>query len=116
MIINDMMTTDLTTYRKPLDYWRSSDRADSKKHMFITDTLLSLFPIISLFMVVAIGVIHARHQKGYIYLYLFLSIVIYYGATIGLIDVIGFYTIPIVFSLWLITSYSIYKKKILARF
>ena len=31
MIINDMMTTDLTTYRKPLDYWRSSDRADSKK-------------------------------------------------------------------------------------
>lgn len=116
MIINDMMKTDLHPYRKPLEYWLSKDRADSKKHMFITDTLLSLFPIISLLLVVAIGVVHVRHQKGYVYLYLFIAIVLYYGATTGLIDVIGFYTIPVVFFPWVFISYYIYNKKILARF
>lgn len=116
MIINDMMKTDLHTYRKPLEYWLSKDRADSKKHMFITDILLSFFPIISLFMVVAIGVVHVRHQKGYVYLYLFLCILLYYGATVGLIDAIGFYTIPTVFLVWLLITYPIYRKKIVARF
>lgn len=116
MVINDMMKTDLNVYRKPIEYWLSKDRAESKKHMFITDTLLSLFPIISLFLVVAIGVVHVRHQKGFVYLYLFIGIVIYYAATIGLINVISFYTIPVVFFTWLIISYFIYRRKILARF
>ena len=116
IIINDMMTTDLTTYRKPLEYWLSSDRADSKRHMLITDILLSLFPIISLFFVAAMGIVHARHQKSYVYLALFLAIIFYYGATIGLIDVISYYTIPIVFFTWLIVTYSIYKRKIVDRF
>lgn len=116
MIINDMMKADLHTYRKPLEYWLSEDRAESKRHMFITDSLLSLFPLISLFLVVAIGVVHVRHQKGYVYLYLFIAITLYYGATIGLIDVISFYTIPVVFFTSLLLSYYIYHKKILARF
>jgi lipopolysaccharide export system permease protein len=116
MIINDMMKTDLHTYRKPLEYWLSEDRAESKRHMFITDSLLSLFPLISLFLVVAIGVVHVRHQKGFVYLYLFITITLYYGATIGLIDVISFYTIPVVFFTSLLLSYYIYHKKILARF
>lgn len=116
MIINDMMKADLHTYRKPLEYWLSEDRAESKRHMFITDSLLSLFPLISLFLVVAIGVVHVRHQKGFVYLYLFITITLYYGATIGLIDVISFYTIPVVFFTSLLLSYYIYHKKILARF
>lgn len=69
MFINDTMTTSLTTYRKPLEYWLSDDRADSKRHMFITDTLLSLFPIMSLFLVVAIGVVQVRHQKSSVYFF-----------------------------------------------
>ncbi|MBU0633253.1 LptF/LptG family permease [bacterium] len=116
MIINDMMKTDLNVYRKPLDYWLSKDRADSKRHMFITDTLLSIFPVISLFMVIAIGVVHVRHQKGYVYLYLFIAIVLYYGATIGLIDIISYYTIPVVFFTWLFLTYTFYRKKIVERF
>jgi lipopolysaccharide export system permease protein len=116
IIINDMMKTDLSTYRKPLEYWLSPERADSKRHMFITDVLLSLFPIISLFFVGAMGIVHARHQKSYVYAALFVAIVLYYGATIGLIDMISFYTIPFVFFTWLITTYTLYKRKIVSRF
>lgn len=116
IIINDMMKTDLTTYRKPLEYWQSDDRADSKRHMIITDILLSIFPIISLFFVLAFGIVHARHQKSYVYLALFLAIVFYYGATVGLIDVINYATIPTVLILWMVSTYIIYRKKIVARF
>ena len=116
IVINDMLKTDLSTYRKPLDYWLSSERANSKRHMFITDVLLSLFPILSLFFVAALGIVHARHQKSYVYAALFIAIVLYYGATIGLIDVIGFYTIPFVFFTWILTTYTIYKRKIIERF
>ncbi len=116
MHINDTMITDLTKYRTPLEYWKSEDRKESKTHMFITDTLLSIFPIISLFLVASIGVVHVRHQKGRVYLYLFLGVLAYYGATLGLQGILAFYTIPVVAITWLIVTYIIYRKKIVARF
>ncbi|MBD3823873.1 MAG: LptF/LptG family permease [Epsilonproteobacteria bacterium] len=116
MYINDSLKTDLTEYKTPLEYWQSEHRRESKRQMFITDTLLSIFPIISLFLVASIGIVHARHQKGRIYLYLFLGIVIYYGATMGLQKLLLFYTIPVVAILWTLITYIIYKKTIVARF
>lgn len=116
MFINDTMTTDLTKYRTPLEYWQSDDRKESKRHMMITDILLSAFPVISLFLVLSIGIIHARHQKSKVYLFLFLGILIYYGLTIALQDIIAYYTIPAVALTWLVVTYYIYKKTITSRF
>jgi len=116
MFINDTMTTDLTTYRSPINYWQSEDRKESKTHMFITDTLLSLFPVISLFLVLSIGIVHVRHQKARVYLYLFLGILLFYGATIGLQSTLVFYTIPVVIITWLVATYFIYKKQIVNKF
>ncbi|MDQ7042794.1 MAG: LptF/LptG family permease, partial [Sulfurimonas sp.] len=64
MLINDTMKTDIRTYKKPLEFWLSDDRAKDKKQMLITDFLMSIFPIISLFFVATIGVVHARHGKS----------------------------------------------------
>lgn len=116
MYINDNLKTDLTKYRTPLDYWLSDERKESKKHMLITDTLLSLFPVLSLFLVASIGIVHVRHQKARVYLYLFLGVLIYYGATLGLQKIFGYYTIPLVAFIWLSVTYYIYRKTIVARF
>jgi len=116
MLINNTMRTDIRTYRKPLEFWLSKDRAKDKKKMFITDILLSIFPIISLFFAGAIGIVHARHAKSQIYLFLFLGIVLYYGATIGLQNTLGFYTIPVVALSWLVATYIFYYRAILKRF
>lgn len=116
MFINDTLTTHLTTYRTPLEYWKSDDRKESKRHMMITDVLLSAFPLISLFLVLSIGIVHARHQKSKVYLFLFLGILIYYGSTVALQDMISYYTIPSVALTWLLVTYFIYKKTILSRF
>jgi len=116
MFINDTMSTDLAVYKSPLEYWLSNERKESKQHMMITDTLLSIFPIISLFLVASIGIVHARHQKARIYLYLFVGVIIYYGATLGLQKTLAYYTIPIISITWLVATYAIYRKTILARF
>ena len=116
MLINSAMKTSLKEYKKPLEYWKSSTNNKKKKRMFITDIILSLFPILSLFLVASIGIVHARHQKSRIYLYLFLGVIIFYGATFGLQKVLGFYTIPLVITTWLIATYIFYKKNILNRF
>jgi len=116
MMINDTMKTHLKTYKKPLEYWLSKDRRKHKRQMFITDTLLSIFPVISLFLVTAIGIVQVRHQKSRVYLYLFISIVLYYGLTIGLQNIFYFYTIPIVAFSSLAVTYYIYRKAIVNKF
>ena len=116
MLINDTMKTNLTTYRTPLDYWLSNDRAESKRHMLITDTLLSLFPVISLFLVASIGIVHSRHHKSSVYFFLFLYIVLFYGLTIALQKTFVYYTIPIIALPWLLLSYLIYRRNIAKRF
>jgi len=116
MYINDTLVTELDEYKSTFDYWFSKERADAKKKMFIMDTLFSFFPIIGLFLALSIGIVHARHGKSQVYLVLFLGVLVFYGATIGLQKVFGFYTIPVVGFSWLIGTYIIYRKTIVKRF
>lgn len=116
MFINNSMKTNLTQYQTPIEYWTTKDDLKYKIKKFTTNVLLSLFPILSLFLISSIGVVHARHQKARIYLYLFLSIASYYGAVIGLEKAISFYTIPVVIVTFFTVTYYIYRKTIVSRF
>lgn len=118
LFINNIMTTDQRKYLSAYDYWFNNEPGLQKIHTkkFITDVLLSLFPVLSLFMVLAIGVAHVRHQKAYIYLFLFLSIIGYYGLSIGIVNRLGYYTIPLVLLGWLAMTYPYYRRKIVNRF
>ncbi len=116
MSINSILETDLRAYKSPLEFWLDPDRQESKKQMFITDILLSLFPLTALFAALSIGIAHVRHNRGFIFLWLFVSLLLYYGSTIALESIIGFYTIPLVLTVWIVITYLIYRKKIVARF
>jgi len=116
MLINDTMKTDLRKYKKPLDYWLSKELFERKKHLFIRDTLMSLFPFITLFLVVTIGIVQVRHQKSRVYLYLFLTILLYYSGLLVLEKYFGFYTIAVVSVFWLIATYYLYRKIIVKKF
>jgi lipopolysaccharide export system permease protein len=118
LFINNIMTTDQRKHLSAYDYWFNNEPGLQKIHTkkFITDVLLSLFPVLSLFMVLAIGVAHVRHQKAYIYLFLFLSIIGYYGISIGMVNRLGYYTLPLVLLGWLAMTYPYYRRKIVSRF
>lgn len=114
--INDRMTTDPTIYRNTLDFWTNEIERGKKDRLLITNTLLSLFPLLSVFLMIALGVVHARHQKRWIYLWLFLSIVGFYAAAIMTQKWLAFHTIWIVALIWFILSYSFYKRLVGSRF
>ena len=130
MYINDTMVTNLIPYNSTLQYWMPKHKKDEtfvenylmnedidfKKKKFSFSILLSLFPLLSLFLVATIGIVHLRHQKSKVYLHLFIGIVIYYGATLGLKSPLDLYSIPIVSITWLLTTYILYRKTIVARF
>lgn len=116
MYINDAMSLDLKKYESPIEYWLSDIDTRKKKRVLITNTLMSLFPLLSLFLAATIGIVHIRHNKGKVYLYLFLGIILYYEAILSLRGPLGYYTIPTVISLWSITTYYFYKKHIVNKF
>jgi lipopolysaccharide export system permease protein len=116
MYINDSLTPDLHKYETPLEYWQSDINQKKKKKVFITDSLMSLFPVLSIFLAAIIGIVHVRHNKGKTYLYLFLNIILYYEAVVTIRPVLDYYTIPLVIFAWLTTTYYMYKKTIVSKF
>lgn len=118
LFINNILRTDQRDYLSAYDYWFNNEPDLQVIHTkkFITDTLLALFPVLSLFMVLAIGVAHVRHQKGYIYLYLFSSIILYFAMSLTLQNHLGYYAIITVIVVWLLLSYTLYRQKVLKRF
>ena len=116
MYINYTIKTNLTSHKNPIEFWLSNDDERRKNRMLITNTLLSLFPVLSLFLVLSIGIVHERDQKAKIYFYLFFGILFFYGLTIGIQKHLLFYTIPITIITWLTTTYIIYRRRIIMKF
>ncbi len=117
MLINDTMKADLMNYKKPLEYWLAKEGWDGrKKHLFIRNSLMSLFPLVTLFLVVSFGIVHTRHQKSKIYLFMFLTILFYYSGLLAVEKFLGFYTIAAVSLGWLMGGYLLYRKTIVRKF
>ncbi|OQX58341.1 MAG: permease [Helicobacteraceae bacterium 4484_230] len=117
MYINDIMKTDLDAYyNNPIDYWLNPAEREHRRKRFVTYMLFSLFPLVSLYMILSIGITYDRHQKSYIYLYLFVSMIIYFGMGSYLNKTLGLLTIPVVLSIWLGITYLLYHKKIAAKY
>jgi len=116
MYINNTMKTNLNKYKTPMEYWISDKASKKKERMLTSNILFSLFPVLSLFLIASIGIVHARHQKGKVYLFLFLGILTYDALALALQPILSFYTIPVLIIAWLGATYTLYKKNIVAKF
>ncbi|MCW8895047.1 MAG: LptF/LptG family permease [Sulfurimonas sp.] len=116
MYINDIMQADLYEYKSTIGFWLDKNFRDRRIKMFTLDFLFSIFPLMSLFLIASIGIVHVRHQKAKVYLYLFLGILAYYALILGLEGPLSFYTIPVLLIGWLSATYILYKKTIVAKF
>jgi lipopolysaccharide export system permease protein len=116
MHINNIMTEEYYIYRDTLDYWLHPHWRDYKIKKFVTHFLLAIFPLLSLFTILSIGILHTRHQKGHVYLLLAVATMLYVGSVFGLVKPLGMLTIPTIIVTWLILSYLHYRRVILARY
>ena len=116
MRINNMIEYfDLVQYGI-VEYWTTPLKRDRKINSFITSFLIALFPVFSLFAALQIGIVHARHQKSHVYLYIFIALTLFFAPMFALVKGAQFYTIPLIIVAWLVVTYAIYRKKIVARF
>ncbi|MFA6760669.1 MAG: LptF/LptG family permease [Sulfuricurvum sp.] len=115
MYINDISEYKGDKYKTPLEYWLK-DSSKTKKKMLTINTILSLFPLLSLLIALSISILHSRAQKPMIYLFMFLTIVIYNALAVGLQLTISYYAIIAHIAIWLAGSYFIYKRSVLSRF
>jgi lipopolysaccharide export system permease protein len=117
LIINDVIKSDHAPYTNTLEYWTAAPIKQAvRTQMLTTNTILSLFPVLSLFLVVALGVVHARHQKRWIYMWLFISIIIFYFCAVLTQRWFGFHAIWSFSLLWLLSTYFIYRRLVGRRF
>lgn len=130
LTINDMVTNNQNAYTNTKNYWiipkpnpqdiiatyNATQDQNYRNSVLVGNSLLSLFPLLSLFLIVALGVVHARHQKRWIYWWIFLSIILFYASALGLQKFLGFHTVWIVASAWMVITYLLYRRLVGNRF
>ncbi len=116
MYLNAKLDADLMKNESITEYWTSDYRRKNKDRKLILGTMFSLFSVASLFLVLTIGIVHSRHQKSFLYLYIFLGLMFYFLPTLALQKPLHFMAIPVVLIPWLVGTFWLYKRRILARF
>ncbi len=116
MVINDLSVIEGKTYRNIIEYWFESTSNKTRAFDFSIFIIVSLFPMISIFLILAIGIKNPRYEKNYTYLWIILSIVIFYTISFLLSKQLPFYSIAIILPFWFFIGYFIYRKKINQRY
>ena len=113
MHINDTLAdSDLIPFTNILDYWslRISNNNDVAKLSFYI--LTSIFPLISIYLVVAFGYYNPRYEKNRSVAYAIISVVGFYLIVDPLTKSVGLSSIIIVAIFWTLLSYFIYKSNV----
>ena len=110
MNINDSATMNTKPYVSPINYWLQDDSRRPTK--FATNVLVSLFPPLSILIILSIGIIHTRSNKNPTYLYMFIAVTLFYALSFTLAKKFGISSIAIVIGIWLLGSALIYRRKI----
>jgi len=116
LYINDSAKTNTVKYVNTQQYWLNPKNRKNLKKKFIISSLLTLFPLISVFLIPTIGIINARHQKGHAYAYIFATILAYYGTTFAILKIFDLYTIAVISIPSLLIFMGLYYKKIIKRY
>lgn len=97
------------------DYWSKAFDGSSKKlsQLFSQSILISLFPLFSIALLPLFGIANPRFHKNFSYLYIIVSILIFYTFTYIISSNIPLLGIPILLLLWGFVSYILYRRFIL---
>ena len=104
------------TFTNPIDYWSSINENDKLRKDFALSVLISIFPIISMFLVVYIGYFNPRYEKNNASLFAAIAITIFIVSIVLFNKYIPIASIIIIPLAWVIGSYILFKKYVLSRY
>ncbi len=113
MYINDSIADSKDSYfEDSLVFWKSAFKENKDMDDFAFFTLTSIFPLISLFLVIVFGYFNPRYEKNRAVFLSVLAVVIYYILIKYIGDRLLLHSLYIIPLSWLIISYIIYSRTI----
>ncbi len=113
MLINESIANrSYEQFINSFDYWSESIKREFQLDKFAFYILISIFPLISLFLVIAFGYYNPRYEKNRSVALSVLSIVIYYVLTDYTVKNVFLHALYIIPLVWAVGCYIVYKKKI----
>jgi len=115
MKLNDITTIKNFKYKNSWEYFLYSLENKKRRLKLISNVILSIFPIMSIFLILSIGIQNMRYGKSITNLFIALSIISYYLATFYFSKTFDFGAILII-PTWFFITWKIYKYRIYLRY
>ncbi len=113
MIINDSLgSSSQDFFSNPYTYWKRNFKQNYHVGKFVFNFLISLFPLLSMLLVVAFGYYNPRYEKNLSIAYAIISIIIFYILSNYLANSITFKALIVLPLAWIIASIYLYIKKV----
>ena len=113
MYINDSVSdTKVGVFINSYEYWKKSIRKKVDIDDLTFYILTSLFPLVSLFLVITFGYFNPRYEKNRAVFYSLISIVLYYVLIKSIGDKILLHALYVIPTIWVLGTYVLYSKTI----
>ena len=113
MYINEIVNNQqILVFSTSLNYWILSLKYNLDNDSFVFFILTSIFPLISLFLVVTFGYFNPRYEKNRAVAYSIGAVILYYVLIKYIGDRLLLHSLYIIPTIWIIASYILYSKTI----
>ncbi len=113
MYINESISNSkINNFTNSYDFWKNNIQNNIDVDDLTFYILTSLFPSISLFLIITFGYFNPRYEKSRAVLYSLISVVLYYILIKFVGDRILLHSLYIIPIFWIISTYIIYSKTI----
>lgn len=115
LILYDTSDKHLFQYKDSILYWKEALSNHRRAYDLTLFILFSLFPLVSLYFIVALGIHNPRYEKGGIFVKSLGVMALYFGISFAISKALGFWAL--VFApIWFILGLLYYNKKIAKRY
>ncbi|MGJ0290170.1 LptF/LptG family permease [Aliarcobacter cryaerophilus] len=113
MYINEIVNNQqILVFSTSLNYWILSLKYNLDNDSFVFFILTSIFPLISLFLVITFGYFNPRYEKNRAVAYSIGAVILYYVLIKYIGDRLLLHSLYIIPTIWIIASYMLYSKTI----
>ncbi|MFB1033081.1 MAG: LptF/LptG family permease [Aliarcobacter cryaerophilus] len=113
MYINEIVNNQqILVFSTSLNYWILSLEYNLDNDSFVFFILTSIFPLISLFLVITFGYFNPRYEKNRAVAYSIGAVILYYVLIKYIGDRLLLHSLYIIPTIWIIASYILYSKTI----
>lgn len=99
-----------------IDYWLQGLNDKKRAKDFSDVFLTSIFPLISIFFIPALGIVNPRYQKNRAPLYFILTMTLFYILMLAVNPILTYMGIVVLVPIWFLAGYALYKKSAAVRF